>query len=211
MILSDSDRETSVVREMAPQFSRFGFDFDPKASRLLRRDPESVHVITCNVSQTCTSLIIRPVLGLWFERIENVFEKAGVVEDRFAGVALTLSVDANILQGIRGFVHVALTSSTTEIAEMCVRSIGSVLRGRSTERPARDFARLASMRSGVAGCQNDTYPTSPLPSCTRTCSEPSTKFQMQIARLHMVDVSSRNVSRRALVRGRIRAAAPSLF
>ncbi len=29
-----------------------------------------------------------------------------------------------------------------------------VVRGRSTERAARDFARLPSMRSGVASCQN---------------------------------------------------------
>ncbi len=35
------------------------------------------------------------------------------------------------------------------------------MRGRSIERAAEDFARLRSMRSGVARGQNDTYPISP--------------------------------------------------
>jgi len=35
------------------------------------------------------------------------------------------------------------------------------VRGRSTERAARDFARLPGMRSRAASCQNEAYPTSP--------------------------------------------------
>jgi len=35
------------------------------------------------------------------------------------------------------------------------------VRGRSTERAARDFARLPGLRSRAASCQNEAYPTSP--------------------------------------------------
>jgi hypothetical protein len=42
---------------------------------------------------------------------------------------------------------------------------GHAVRGRSTERTARDFARLPSMRSRGASCQNEAYPPSPFPTC----------------------------------------------
>ena len=46
----------------------------------------------------------------------------------------------------------------------------NAVRGRSTERAARDFARLPGMRSRAASCQNDAYPTSPWPDRCRTDS-----------------------------------------
>src|SRR5258705_8701880 len=42
-----------------------------------------------------------------------------------------------------------------------VQSLEFRVRGRSTERAARDFARLPGMRSRAASCQNEAYPTSP--------------------------------------------------
>src|SRR5258705_5895355 len=63
------------------------------------------------------------------------------------------------------------------LIESCLRKIAGgppqaarSVRGRSTERSARDLARLAGMRSRAASCQNDAYPTSPL--CTSQSEPP---------------------------------------
>src|SRR5260370_6445992 len=49
-------------------------------------------------------------------------------------------------------------------------AVAQSVRDRSTERAARDFARLPGMRSRAASCQNDAYPTSPL--CTSQSEPP---------------------------------------
>jgi hypothetical protein len=58
-------------------------------------------------------------------------------------------------QGILGFYSLSMFT-------LALDSIP--VRGRSTERAARDFARLLGMRSRAGSCQNDAYPTSPSPS-----------------------------------------------
>ena len=70
-------------------------------------------------------------------------------------------------------------------AGMALRPGEKIVRGRSTERAARDFARLPGMRSRAASCQNEAYPTSPSPGGACPSAADETGFAPSTARGQM--------------------------